>query len=138
MFRPCFVVVDQEFPGSISTRKLVLETAKYNVLTAYSAREALELLRRFPRVDGIVMNGSGHEEDCSTLVAKFREIAPGVRIILTSGRDVIDCGPVDLQLDNYDPRKLLEALAKMFPDASKQILKHDDDLAEEYKDKADA
>jgi response regulator RpfG family c-di-GMP phosphodiesterase len=137
MFRPCFVVVDQEFPGSISTRKLVLETAKYNVLTAYSAREAVELLRRFPRVDGIVMNGSGHEDDCATLVAKYRDIAPGVRIILTSGRDVIDCGTVDLQLDNYDPRKLLEALAKMFPDASKQIMQHDDDLAEEYKDKAD-
>jgi CheY-like chemotaxis protein len=135
MFRPCFVVVDQEFPGSISTRKLVLETAKYNVLTAYSAREALDLLRRFPRVDGVVMNGSGHEEDCATLVTKCREIAPGVLIILTSGRDVIDCGPVDLQLDNYDPRRLLEALAKMFPEANQQIVQHDDDLVEEYKDR---
>ena len=26
MVRPCFLVVDREFPGSISTRKLVLET----------------------------------------------------------------------------------------------------------------
>lgn len=36
MIRPCFLVIDREFPGSISTRKLVLETAKFNVLTAYS------------------------------------------------------------------------------------------------------
>ena len=28
MIRPCFLVVDNEYPGSISTRKLVLESAK--------------------------------------------------------------------------------------------------------------
>jgi hypothetical protein len=26
--RPCFLVLDQEYPGSISTRKLVIETRK--------------------------------------------------------------------------------------------------------------
>jgi CheY-like chemotaxis protein len=49
-------VVDHEFPDSISTRKLVLETAKYNVSTAYSGREAVETLKLFPNVSGIVMN----------------------------------------------------------------------------------
>jgi hypothetical protein len=39
MIRPCFLVVDQEHSGSISTRKLVIETAKFNVLTAYSGAE---------------------------------------------------------------------------------------------------
>jgi hypothetical protein len=34
MDRPCFLVVDQEYPGSISTRKLVIETGKFNVITA--------------------------------------------------------------------------------------------------------
>ena len=28
MLRPCFLVLDREFPGSLSTRKLVIETAK--------------------------------------------------------------------------------------------------------------
>jgi hypothetical protein len=42
-----FHVIDHEFPDSISTRKLVLETAKYNVITAYSGREAVETFRLF-------------------------------------------------------------------------------------------
>ena len=134
MFRPCFLVIDQEFPGAISTRKLVLETAKYNVLTAYSAQEALSLLERFPRVDGVVMNATGHDTDCAELILKYRAIAPGIRIILTSGRDLVDCGPVDLALDNYDPRKLLDSLAKMFPEANRRLVDHDDDLQQEFKD----
>src|ERR1700692_3947670 len=56
MLRPCFLVVDREFPGSISTRKLVIETAKFNVLTAYSAEEAMELLERSPAVSGVVID----------------------------------------------------------------------------------
>jgi len=137
MLRPCFLVIDQEFPGSISTRKLVLETAKYNVLTAYSSGEALQLLERFPRVDGIVMNASGHEEECVQLVTKFRKLAPGIRVVLTSGKDVVDCGPVELHLDSYDPRKLLAALAKMFPEESARLVQRDDELEQEYKDKAE-
>ena len=40
--RPCFIVVDPEHSDSISTRKLVIESAKLNVITAYSAAEALD------------------------------------------------------------------------------------------------
>lgn len=137
MFRPCFLVIDQEFPGSISTRKLVLETAKYNVLTAYSASEAIQLLERFPNVDCVVLNGSGHELECGELVKKFRSICPGIRIVLTSGRDDLNCGDVDLHLDTYDPRKLLAALAKMFSDVNEQLVRHDDELEKEYKDRAE-
>ena len=50
VIRPCFLVIDHEFPDSISTRKLVLETAKYNVITAYSGNEAVETLKLFPNV----------------------------------------------------------------------------------------
>jgi DNA-binding NtrC family response regulator len=137
MLRPCFLVIDQEFPGSISTRKLVLETAKYNVITAYSSREALEILRRFPGLDGIVLNASGHEEHCHSLVEKFRKLAPGIRIVLTSGKDTVDCGTVDLHLDSYDPRKLLAALAKMFPEETARLVQRDDELEDEYKDGAE-
>ena len=48
MTRPCFLVVDREFAGSISSRKLLIETAKFNVITAYSGSEAIELFDRFP------------------------------------------------------------------------------------------
>lgn len=56
MTRPCFLVVDREHSGSISTRKLVIETAKFNVITAYSSDEAIDTLRRFPAVSGIVLD----------------------------------------------------------------------------------
>ncbi len=61
--RACFLVIDNEYPGNISTRKLLLESAKLNVITAYSADEAVATLKRFPTVDGIVMDAhvrAGH------------------------------------------------------------------------------
>jgi len=54
VIRPCFLIIDKQYPGSISTRKLVIETAMLNVLTAYSAQEAVETLYRYPGVDGVV------------------------------------------------------------------------------------
>lgn len=126
MLRPCFLVIDREFPSSISTRKLVLETAKYNVITAYTSTEALQMLKRFPNVDGIVMDASGHDEPCADLVSNIRKIAGNIKIVLTSGRSYVECGDVDLHLDNYDPRKLLDALAKLFPEANEALNAHDD------------
>ncbi len=133
MHRPCFLVIDREFPGSISTRKLVLETAKYNVITAYTSTEALQIIERFPNVDGIVMDASGHDEPCGDLVVKLRKLAGNLRIVLTSGRHQVDCGSVDLHLDSYDPRKLLDAIASLFPDANKRITEHDEQISRELK-----
>lgn len=133
MHRPCFLVIDREFPGSISTRKLVLETAKYNVITAYSSTEAIQILRRFPNVDGAVMDAAGHDEHCADLVAKMRKLAPQMRIVLTSGKHDVDCGSVDLHLESYDPRKLLDALALLFPAENAQLTEHDDAISHAFK-----
>ena len=48
MIRPCFLVIDKQYPGSISARKLVIETAMLNVITAYSAEEAVATLPASP------------------------------------------------------------------------------------------
>jgi CheY-like chemotaxis protein len=48
--------VESEPAEGLSTRKLLIETAKHNVLTAYSGREGLEMLGRFSQVDGIVFD----------------------------------------------------------------------------------
>ena len=133
MYRPCFLVIDREFPGSISTRKLVLETAKYNVITAYSSGEAIEVAKRFPNIDGAVMDASGHEHHCADLVAKLRSFAPQIRIVLTSGKHDVDCGDVDLHLESYDPRKLLEALAILFPEDNARLTQHEDEISHQLK-----
>jgi response regulator RpfG family c-di-GMP phosphodiesterase len=127
------LVIDREFPGSISTRKLVLETAKYNVITSYSSSEAIETAKRFPNIDGVVMDASGHEHECADLVAKLRAHAPQIRIVLTSGKHDIACGDVDLHLDSYDPRKLLDALAKLFPEENARLDAHEDEISHQLK-----
>lgn len=43
------LMIEAEQPEGISSRKLVVETAKHNVITAYNPETGLKLLRRFPR-----------------------------------------------------------------------------------------
>ena len=115
VIRPCFLVIDYEYPDSISSRKLVLETAKYNVITAYSAREALETFRQFPKVAGVVMHEELGDMDCTSLVKELREINPDALLIVTSSRGYAECGPVDHHLDSFNPGELLSLLRKLVP-----------------------
>jgi CheY-like chemotaxis protein len=122
VIRPCFLVIDHEFPDSISTRKLVLETAKYNVITAYSGTEAVETLKRFPNVTGIVMNEAVTGMDCASLVKELRAIRSDVLLIVTSSRGVTDCVMADHQLDNFDPASLLKLLRQLAPNPLEHYL----------------
>ena len=122
VIRPCFLVIDHEFPDSISTRKLVLETAKYNVLTAYSGAEAVETLKLYPNVSGIVMNEAVTGMDCASLVKELRAIRSDVLLIVTSSRGVTDCVMADHQLDNFDPASLLKLLRQLVPNPLEHYL----------------
>ena len=90
--RPCFLVVDNEYPGSISTRKLVLESAKLNVITAYSPEEALNTLSRFPNVDGIVIDTQLQGRSCAEIVAHIRSEHAGIPIVTVSPGGQDPCG----------------------------------------------
>jgi response regulator RpfG family c-di-GMP phosphodiesterase len=122
VIRPCFLVIDHEFPDSISTRKLVLETAKYNVITAYSAKEAVETFRLFPSVSGIVMNEAVTGTDCTSLVNELRAIRSDILLIVTSSRGPTDCVVADHQLNNFDPAALLNLLRKLVPNPLEHYL----------------
>lgn len=128
MIRPCYLVVDREFPGSISTRKLVIETAKFNVLTAYSAREAIEMLRAFPAVSGVVIDEDIDDIPCHALVGALRETLPLVTIIVISGPSGRTCPGANYHLESFDPRRLLGILAELHPSESKEIEKRDEEL----------
>ena len=113
--RPAFIVVDPEHPGSISTRKLLLETAKLNVLTCYSGAEGITTLRRFPNVDGIVLNADVRDMDCEEVVRQMKAASPSVPVILISpGGYTSKCGGVDYQISSHEPKELLELLQKLF------------------------
>jgi len=131
MNRPCFLVIDREFPGSISTRKLVIETAKFNVLTAYSGREALEVFNRFPAVSGIVLDGGLDDLSPSEVTREVKRIQPNVPVIVIATPGFIDCPEADFQLESFDPARLLEILRGLKPEASAAIEKRNEDLSRE-------
>ena len=124
MIRPCILVLDPEAPGSISTRKLVIETAKFNVLSTYSGAELLETLRRFPNVDAAVLNVAGPSLDqltCEEISRRIAELSPKLPVIVTSSSGMEVCGPNQTGVRSFDPGSLLETLRQMFPVATAQI-----------------
>jgi CheY-like chemotaxis protein len=128
MTRPCFLVIDREHSGSISTRKLVIESAKFNVVTAYSGAEALETFERFPLVDGVVLNAAIHDVPCQQVVATIRARAPQLPIIVIQGSSGEPCPGASHYIDSFDPATLLELLHKIFPRATQAIKQQDDIL----------
>jgi DNA-binding NtrC family response regulator len=132
MVRPCFLVVDREFPGSISTRKLVIETAMFNVLTAYSADEALATLKAFPNVQGIVLDADVHGMPCDVVVSGLKGIKPGVPIVLILGPGDNPCPGADFYLESFDPKELLKTLARLLPRETAAIEKREEKLNREH------
>ena len=111
--RPCFLILDREWPGNISTRKLVIETAKLNVITAYKPHEALEMLRRFPNVDGVVIDTSLEKGSCGELIDELRGISPGMPMITVSPSGNDPCGKEQYHVSSFNPTALLEVLHKI-------------------------
>jgi DNA-binding NtrC family response regulator len=129
MIRPCFLVIDREFPGSISTRKLVIETAKFNVLTAYSGKEALEVFNRFPNVSGVVLDGGLEDVSCNDLARQIKSVQPKIPIIVISTPGFDGCPDADFHLQSFDPAKLLDILRNLKPEASAEIEKRNEELS---------
>jgi DNA-binding NtrC family response regulator len=128
--RPCFIVLDYDLPGAVSARKLVIESARLNVITAYSQDEAVETLERYP-VDGVVINT--HVEGrltCQQFIEKLRKVRRGVPIVTVSASGDAPGDGEQFHVSSYDPRSLLTVLEKMSPDAARAI-EHEDEREEE-------
>ena len=129
MLRPCFLVVDNEYPGSISTRKLVLESAKLNVITAYSPEEAMGTLERFPDVDGIVLDTQLHGQPCTDVVKLIRSKHARIPIVTVSPGGQSPCGGEQYHVSNFDPKELLDVLHKIRPNEMNKVIKHEGDIS---------
>lgn len=129
--RPCFLVIDREHSGSISTRKLVIETAKFNVLTAYSPAEGLETLRRFPAIDGVVMNADLRDLGCNEFIALLRKIVAAVPVVVVGPNPSSDCNKATHQVDSFEPQRLLEALRQMCTKQAEAIERRNEKLDEQ-------
>jgi DNA-binding NtrC family response regulator len=128
MVRPCFLVVDREYSGSISTRKLVIETAKFNVITAYSAQESIETLTTFPAIQGIVLDAGMRDIPCCELVPQLKKIQPELPVIVISSPGTHQCPQADHTLESFEPAKLLMLLQSLVPAATVAIEKRNEHL----------
>jgi DNA-binding NtrC family response regulator len=128
MVRPCFLVIDREFPGSISTRKLVIETAKFNVITAYSAQEGIDTLKMYSAMNGVVLDSAIPGMSCGELVQELKKIKPGIPVIAICGPGDNPCPTADHELESFDPRRLLALLQSLLPKEVDAIEKREEQL----------
>jgi len=128
MIRPCYLVIDRETSSGISTRKLIIETAKFNVVTAYSSKESIETLEKFPALDGVVLDAGMEDMPTEELIARLRQLQPKITVILVCTPRSVPCKVADYLLESFDPRKLLALLEKLQPDATAAIEKRNEDL----------
>lgn len=130
MTRPCFIVVDREFSANISTRKLVIETAKFNVITAYSGAEAIETVKRFPAVDAVVLDNVIRDMKPNDLILAIKKLYPQMPVIMICGMHQ-QCPGADYHLELFDPASLLELLQRLHPQAAAAIERTDEALSEQ-------
>lgn len=123
------MVIDREYAGNISARKLVIETAKFNVISVYGGAEAIETLIRFPNIDGIVLDSDVRDFRCGPLIERLREIRADIPIVVVSPNALENCDGERHLVCSYDPKDLLAELRKISPKQSQQIVEHENKLS---------
>lgn len=118
MPRPTLLVAEPEPLQALSTRKLVLETGKFNVLTAHSSAEAMDLFRLFPNVDGAILVGQD-KIDCDGVAAKIKAVNEEIPIIYLHPNIAGHCTGADHRLSSHEPEALLQLVRSLFGDPRK-------------------
>jgi CheY-like chemotaxis protein len=115
MPRPTILVAEPEPTEALSVRKLVLETAKYNVLTAHSTREALDTFQLFPniRVAVLVMDGA---IDCPLVARSITAATSKISIVALSPRIGGSCEGAHHILSSHEPEQLVNLLRSLLGD----------------------
>ncbi len=114
--RPNLLMAEPEPPESISARKLVLETAKYNVLTAYSGREAITLLNAFPNLSAFIVHSGLQDAPHGELIRKAKERNARMPVILLATHHGVGEDGADYRITSHSPEELLQLLRNLFGD----------------------
>jgi len=108
-----FLIIESERTDGLSTRKLLLESAKHNVVTAYSGKEGVEMFKRFPHVDAVCIEAELKDLKGASVSANIRKLNPKIPIVGLSPRLAARCEWADKTIDSHDPNALLEFLEEM-------------------------
>jgi len=111
--RLSFLIIEAEPSDGLSTRKLLLESAKHNVITAYSGKEGVETFKRFPNVDAICIDAELEDLKGYDVAKKVKNSNPKIRIVGLSPRLAARCDWADETIDSHDPAALLKLLEEM-------------------------
>lgn len=103
--RLLILIVEVEQPEGLSSRKLIIESMKHNVVTAYSGEEALELLSRCS-FDIALVHSAVRDIPCEKLIARLRAMQPSIMVGVITPSDH-DCGE-DKYLDSLRPDELVQ------------------------------
>ena len=106
------LMIEHEQPEGLSARKLVVESAKHNVLTAYHPEEGMRLLRRFPNVDAVLVHGLLKE--CDALIGRVAAFNPDIPIIVAAPVATHAYPGAHFVVPSHEPAKLLELLGREF------------------------
>ncbi|HZQ17124.1 MAG TPA: response regulator [Terriglobales bacterium] len=115
MPRPTLLVAEPEPSQALSVRKLVLETGKFNVLTAHSTREALDLFHLFPNVSAAILVGDS-AIDCDKVASSIKNATEKVPIIYLHASVGARCTFANHDLSSHEPEALLELARSMLGD----------------------
>ena len=105
------LMIEEEQPEGLSARKLVVETVKHNVITAYNAKDGIDLLRRFPAVDAVLVHAAQLEKKPG-LLEEVKALAPRTPIILASPFALHVVPEADYVVDSHNPPEILKLLGE--------------------------
>jgi hypothetical protein len=103
-------MIEPEQPEALSARKLVVETAKHNVVTAYDTFEGIDLLRRFPNVDAVLVHAHCLRKH-PDLLKDIKKVVPRKPLIFATPTDSDVPPEADFIVDSHRPDAILEILA---------------------------
>jgi hypothetical protein len=118
MPRPTLLVAEPEPMQALSVRKLVLEAAKFNVLTAHSTREGLDLFHMFPNISLAILVG-GIEVDCEAIANGIKTATNKIPVVYISALIGGVCKGADHSLAMGEPEALLHLVQSLVGDARK-------------------
>jgi DNA-binding response OmpR family regulator len=116
MHRPTFLVAEPEPDQALSSRKLLLENFKFNVITAHSEQEMLELLNLFPNVNAVILHDDTPGQTAAGIVKTVKDKAPKMQVVALNPRGSRQNHLADHVVNSHNPEELLHLLQNLFGD----------------------
>jgi hypothetical protein len=114
--RPTFLIAEPEPAEALSSRKLIVETAKFNVITAHSALETAEAFATFPNVHAVIIHSAFVNSANGNILATMRKANPDAFIIVLRPSENFLASEANEHLSSYDPEALVNLLRARFGD----------------------